>query len=773
MSDGRLARKVVAALACLAVASAFVPLRALAIDEPADVAAETVVEDQAATVEVVDVDVPAADEDPVAQGDEAQAAPEDEAAEETTADETVVATQEEVAEEEDKELVAQASTAAADQLAAQHAGTLEDGRYDIVSALGSTYSLDVKLGSKANGASIILFGSKVSDNQRWEIANVGGGYITIKSVSSGKYLQAGYNGNAMSVVQNARSESERGQLWIAVRLSDGSCRFVSALDTTKVLDVRGGKAKNACEIIVFAQKAGNAANQCWNLRVTNDILDAEAAAHKGDLADGTYLITSAGDGTLALSLSSASQSAGTTTVLAKNSSKEEQKWNVRHVAPGYVVISSAYSGKVLDVKGGKPGDGIPIIQWTSNGDSSRNQLWIAAKGSDGSIKLTSALASSYSRALATNGSSASEGASIVLAPRSASSDATQRWTFAKTEAATTQPTSESPSKGSYVADGVYQITTMLDSGKALDVAYGSKKEGTGVKLWTKGAQANQYWTLSHDSEGYVHLTCINSGLELSYATGSLKQSATPYRWAFDKVSSGVYKIRDVASGKYLDVARSVTDNNTNKVIVFASNSGKNQQWKLGAPTVSGNMPIMGSPQVTQAQAVRYLNAHFASTGQKLPTKWTKDGETVAKLVKYFWEEGAAEGVRGDIALAQSIHETDWFQFTGIARPAQYNFAGLGTTDAQHPGNSFPNARTGVRAQIQHLKAYASKEPLKQARVDIRFDLVERGCAPTIAGLTGKWAVPGWSYVGTGDNKVKVKVYYHDYLIRYLKGMLAS
>lgn len=759
MSDGRLARKVVAALACLAVASAFVPLRALAIDEPADVAAETVVEEQAATVEVVDVDVPAADEDPVAQGDEAQAAPEDEAAEETTADETVVATQEEVAEEEDKELVAQASTAAADQLAAQHAGTLEDGRYDIVSALGSTYSLDVKLGSKANGASIILFGSKVSDNQRWEIANVGGGYITIKSVSSGKYLQAGYNGNAMSVVQNARSESERGQLWIAVRLSDGSCRFVSALDTTKVLDVRGGKAKNACEIIVFAQKAGNAANQCWNLRVTNDILDAEAAAHKGDLADGTYLITSAGDGTLALSLSSASQSAGTTTVLAKNSSKEEQKWNVRHVAPGYVVISSAYSGKVLDVKGGKPGDGIPIIQWKSNGNASRNQLWIAAKGSDGSIKLTSALASNYSRALAVHGSSATEGASIVLAPRKGSSDAGQRWTFAKTEAAPTQPTY------SYVADGVYQITTALDSSKALDVAYGSKREGAGVKLWTKGASVNQYWTLSHDSEGYVHLTCVNSGLELSYASGALTQSATPYRWAFEKVSNGVYKIRDVANGKYLDVSYSNVDNNTNKVIVYASNSGKNQQWKLGAPTVSGNMPIMGSPQVTQAQAVRYLNKHFSSTGQSLPKKWRNDGETVAKLVKYFWEEGAAEGVRGDVALAQSIHETGWFQFGNLVQPDQYNFAGLGATGPGHPGNRFPNARTGIRAQIQHLKAYASKEPLKQACVDVRFDYVQRGCAPTIAGLSGKWAVPGGP-----DSSGK---YYHDYLIGYLKGMLAS
>ena len=146
-------------------------------------------------------------------------------------------------------------------------------------------------------------------------------------------------------------------------------------------------------------------------------------------------------------------------------------------------------------------------------------------------------------------------------------------------------------------------------------------------------------------------------------------------------------------------------------------------------------------------------------------KWTKDGETVAKLVKYFWEEGAAEGVRGDIALAQSIHETGWFQFGNLVKPDQYNFAGLGATGPGHPGNKFPDARTGIRAQIQHLKAYASTASLKQTCVDVRFDYVQRGCAPTIAGLSGKWAVPG------GPDSAGM--YYHDYLIRYLKGMLAS
>ncbi len=64
-----------------------------------------------------------------------------------------------------------------------------------------------------------------------------------------------------------------------------------------------------------------------------------------------------------------------------------------------------------------------------------------------------------------------------------------------------------------------------------------------------------------------------------------------------------------------------------------------------------------------------------------------------------------------------------------------------------PGNaaSFKDVRTGIRAQVQHLKAYASTDPLAQACVDPRFDLVKRGCAPLLEDLNGKWAVPGDGY----------------------------
>ena len=59
------------------------------------------------------------------------------------------------------------------------------------------------------------------------------------------------------------------------------------------------------------------------------------------------------------------------------------------------------------------------------------------------------------------------------------------------------------------------------------------------------------------------------------------------------------------------------------------------------------------------------------------------------------------------------------------------------------GNSFPTVQIGIRAQIQHLKAYANQEPLNNECVDPRFSLVSRGSAPDVISLGGKWAAQGY------------------------------
>ena len=163
--------------------------------------------------------------------------------------------------------------------------------------------------------------------------------------------------------------------------------------------------------------------------------------------------------------------------------------------------------------------------------------------------------------------------------------------------------------------------------------------------------------------------------------------------------------------------------------------------------------IMGTAQATAAQMAQFCR------GKNPEPKLTAC--SLDELAAIFLEEGKAEGVRGDIAFAQSLKETGYFKYGGIVLPNQNNYAGIGALNgnAQGQAASFPDPRTGVRAQIQHLKAYACDAPLVNPCVDPRFSLVARGSAPYVEWLgaadnpNGRgWAVPGEGY-GAGVLKL--------------------
>ena len=168
--------------------------------------------------------------------------------------------------------------------------------------------------------------------------------------------------------------------------------------------------------------------------------------------------------------------------------------------------------------------------------------------------------------------------------------------------------------------------------------------------------------------------------------------------------------------------------------------------KAGPPPPAGppgTSTVMGAARVSAAQIAAWFNGRLPH-----PSGTYKARVPVQTLAQIFIEEGAAEGVRGDVAFVQSVLETGWFRFGG-AVPASYNnFSGLGATDAGGAPASFADARTGVRAQIQHLRAYADSTattctvgPLHNACVDPRFHLVSpKGKAPTWNQMgNGNWA----------------------------------
>ena len=125
--------------------------------------------------------------------------------------------------------------------------------------------------------------------------------------------------------------------------------------------------------------------------------------------------------------------------------------------------------------------------------------------------------------------------------------------------------------------------------------------------------------------------------------------------------------------------------------------------------------------------------------------------SVEEIVRLYYEEAGAEGVRADIALCQALKETGFFAYGGDVLPAQNNYCGLGATGNKAKGAYFATPQEGVRAHIQHLMAYATTERPHAPLVDPRYDLVRiyrtdiYGKIKHWTGLNGVWAVPGTSY----------------------------
>ena len=158
-------------------------------------------------------------------------------------------------------------------------------------------------------------------------------------------------------------------------------------------------------------------------------------------------------------------------------------------------------------------------------------------------------------------------------------------------------------------------------------------------------------------------------------------------------------------------------------------------WSLN--TSSKN--IMGTSTTTAAQMARYYRAVAGASTYPSSVYSSKGAPTIEDFARVVYEEAAAEGVRAEVVFCQAMHETGWLRFGGDVSVGQCNFAGIGATGGGVAGATFADVRTGIRAQVQHLKAYASTEPLNNSCVDPRFHYVTRGIAPTLDDLDGRWA----------------------------------
>ena len=175
----------------------------------------------------------------------------------------------------------------------------------------------------------------------------------------------------------------------------------------------------------------------------------------------------------------------------------------------------------------------------------------------------------------------------------------------------------------------------------------------------------------------------------------------------------------------------------------------------GALTYTGVTSIMGNSDMGNDEnvVVNKMVKMFQKSGRSYPADKLAVGgaDTIEKFCQIVYTEAIKEGVKPEIVFGQAMKETGYLQFGKDVKIEQFNFAGLGATGGGANGADFRNVETGIRAQVQHLKAYASKDGVVQDNVDPRFEYVVRESAIYVEWLgqkenpTGKGWATAWNY----------------------------
>lgn len=639
----------------------------------------------------------------------------------------------------------QAKNQSLDTLAKDNRNVLADGTYNIQSLVNPNYVLDIYGGYTTNGANVQLYRSNDTEAQLFKVTHDSQGYVTFTNVKSGKVLDVygGTKKNNQNIWQFS-SNGSRAQKWI-VKPDGNGYVIISALDSNYVLDLSTGKAINSSNIQLYTYCGSNAQRWKFSKLVSKtDKLNSLAQSNKNVLADGTYVISTALSSNYVLDVYGGyTWNKANVQLFAKNGT-DAQAFKVTHDSQGYVTFTNVNSGKVLDVAGSRAGNNANVQQYSLDG--SRAQKWVVQKNGSG-YTIISALDPNF--VLDLSGALVMNGRNIGLYQNNGSK--AQQWNFSKHMTDRERCDLFAAQNKDKIADGVYYIKNK-NVNYALDVYGGSLYGGANVQLYSLNRSNAQKWKITHDSKGYVMFQNVGSGMYLT--AGGSGNSANVYqqkqsngynqKWIimYD-TNSNLRIVSALHSNRVLDVHGGMIRNFSN-IQLYDSNNSNAQKWVfkyINTNATGGLMQIMGTSQTTVAQMVRYYNSN-ASGYDTFKAKYNgkyngvlaKGGaSTINQFAQIFYEEATAEGVRAEVAFTQCMKETGFLKYGGDVLPNQYNFAGIGATGAVH-GASFSNVRMGIRAQIQHLKAYGSISPLTNQCVDPRFNLVKRGSAQYVEWL---------------------------------------
>lgn len=590
---------------------------------------------------------------------------------------------------------------------------IENGTYTIRNNVDSSKVLDVAGGYTTDGASVQIYTSNNTAAQRFEITYIADGYYRVTAEHSDKVLDIVYGSSLPGAkVQQYTWNNSSAQLWRIIETGEGTYYLQSKLGT--VLGLTSDTASNGTSVQM--EELNGIKSQKWSFEKTD---------YK-PVKDGQYVLSSQVNGQFVFDVKYGSALTGAEIWLYSYSASDSQLFDVAHVDNGYYKITSKLSGLVVQSGSNtyQTGSGVTQEKW-QNLDS---QLWKFVSTGNGFMYVKSKTGT----VVGIMSADAVDGAKLQMGDGIGTS--AQGWKLVSASDMVIPPAGDTDDPSS---NGTYVIRTALNTGKVLDVWGGSKENGANIQIYQQNDSQAQTFTLTKVTDEYYKISAGHSGKVLDVWGGSSASGANVQQYEWNGSDAQLWKLVDAGNGQYyiqsklgtvLEVTYGSTANGAN-VQTYALNRSTAQKWILDDNSET-LYRIMGESEVTLSQMVAFYNSRAKEPYPYADT----DAPTIENFCRMYLEECAQEGVKAEVAFSQAMKETGFLKFGGDVDKNQYNFAGLGATGNGAKGESFPNVRTGIRAQVQHLKAYASTEPLNNPKVDTRFDYVKRGVAEYVQWL---------------------------------------
>lgn len=232
-----------------------------------------------------------------------------------------------------------------------------------------------------------------------------------------------------------------------------------------------------------------------------------------------------------------------------------------------------------------------------------------------------------------------------------------------------------------------------------------KKEGriaTGVKTLQNpvtslnGTDYSAVYDYSYYNGSYSDLKAAFKGDDIDLLSHFINNGMSEGRQASKNFNVQIYK------NNYTDLQQAFGNNLKSYYMHYIQNGkaeGRNAQSQIYHSVITKST-------TTVNQMVNYYNAKAS-----YPSYYgSADAADIRAFCQMYYEEATAEGVNPALAFCQAMKETGFLRFNGQVQIEQFNFAGMGVTDSTTNGDSYQNVREGIRAHVQHLKAYAVKNP---------------------------------------------------------------